>query len=143
MAKILWVSATFIVAVAMMAADLSERHVLLQHGRAINGTKAGVDREDDLWFWNEGERSVVRISRDGALITSAPLPPAASVDADSRRGIAILSEAGDEVQVVSWVGQVLKTFPLPEPAGDIAWLTGSLAAVTPQVSDHRIAIWDT
>jgi len=122
--------------------EADERQILQEYASVLSATKGGVDQDDHIWFWKESSATIVRIGADGTTLTSGRLPAARSVDADGRAGIALLSVDGRTLQTMSWDAGTTDTFTLPEPAADVAWVTSSLVAVTPQFADHRIALWD-
>jgi Peptidase_C39 like family len=122
--------------------DATVPSLLTERSALLTGEKAGVDRDHNLWFWNGSQRTVTSIAATGEVLSSPRLLGVTRLDVDARRGIAALVEDGRRVQVFAWDGRVLHDFNLPDAAGDIAWATGPLVAVTPQRSDHRIAIWD-
>jgi hypothetical protein len=137
---------SIIIALLLAATPLAANDIpaiLQTHAESLRGARAGVDDADNLWLWDRFTRTVTRISLEGKRTKSAALPKASSVDADARRGIALLTDGGQRVKIVSWHGAVLTEFVLTEPAGDIAWMKGSLIAVTPYFAAHRVAVWDT
>jgi len=106
---------------------------------AFQATKAGVDRDDQLWFWDQLTR---RVTLHGSSVLSVTTPLAINVDADSKRGIAALTDNGNTLTVMSWTGEIVTTMRLPKPAGDLAWMNGPEVAVTPLFADHIVAVWN-
>ena len=124
-------------------AEAALPRVVQDHIATFHGAKAGVDARDSIWFWNPVLNTVTRTALDGQDVTSARLPDATSVDADTDRGIALLEPRGSAVQIVAWDGRRIHGFPIAEPAADIAWMPGSLVAVAPKFAAHRVEVWDS
>jgi WD40 repeat protein len=132
------IAALFIFGSAIAAPPTLSRHLI----NTFHGTKAGTDEQGNLWLWNSESRTVNTITPVGVSAASGVLPLAVNVDADARYGIATLVDGGLTIKVFEWNGRVANEVPLRERAGDIAWITGALVAVTPTFASHRIEIWD-
>ncbi len=108
----------------------------------IQATKAGVDSAGNFWAWNSIRRAITRITPNGDRYESDILPDAIAVDVDPQRGVALLANVGRLVIITDWTGKQKRVIHLLNQATDIAWLSGSRVAVTPQMAGHRVEIWD-
>ena len=109
---------------------------------SIHATKAGVDSKNNFWAWDAKRRVITRITSNGDRYESDILPDAWSVDADQERGIASLLGGGRVVEVRDWNGSRKRSIHLLHSASDVAWLSGSHIAVTPQTTGPCVEIWD-
>ncbi|HXH41817.1 MAG TPA: hypothetical protein VNN08_24550 [Thermoanaerobaculia bacterium] len=109
---------------------------------SIHVTKAGVDAKNNFWAWDAKRRVVTRVTPNGDRFESDILPNAWSIDAEPERGIAVLSEGGRGIEIRGWNGSRKRSIRLLHSATDIAWLSGSHIAVTPQTTGPCVEIWD-
>lgn len=109
---------------------------------SIHASKAGVDAKNNFWAWDKQRGVVTRITPNGDRIESDIVPDGWTVDADPKRGIAILSEDGRIIDIVDWSGSKKHSIHLLHKATDVAWLSGTHIAVTPQTTGPCVEIWD-
>ena len=110
---------------------------------SIRATKAGVDANNNFWAWDRQRRVITRISPDGNRGESDILPDDPwSADADQERGIALLTDAGREIDIVDWNGSPKRSIRLRHTATDVAWLRGNQIATSPRTTGPCIEIWD-
>jgi hypothetical protein len=114
----------------------------MQELASIRPSKAGVDSKNNFWAWDAKRRVVTRITPAGDRFESDILPDAWAVDAEQDRGIAVLSAGGRVVEIRDWNGSGKRSIHLLHSATDIAWLSGSHIAVTPQTTGPCVEIWD-
>jgi hypothetical protein len=130
-------------AILMISAWRAEaRNSVLQELTSIRATKAGVDAKNNFWAFDAKRHVVTRITPIGDRFESDILPAAWEADADPDRGIAMLSEGGEVINIVGWDGLIKRSIHLLHKGSDVAWLHGSHFAVTPRTTGPCVEIWD-
>jgi hypothetical protein len=102
----------------------------------------GVDRAGNLWCLGSGLGMVTLISPAGLDLGLIKAPGAQAVDVDSEWGAVGLFLDGYELRWLRDDGEPRASIRLTGPAADVAWLGPDTGAVSPQMADHRIEIWN-
>lgn len=104
--------------------------------------KMGVDRAGNLWVWGGGLGTVTLISPAGLDLGTLSAPGALTVDVDGEWGAVAFFLEGNQLRWLSANGDTRAAVRLGEQVADVCWIGPGLVAVTPEMADHRIEIWD-
>lgn len=115
----------------------------LQAVTELRATRLGVDHSRSLWAWDQSLGSVDFVSPEGERksLVLPQLALAAAVDADSRWGIAALSEAGTRIDVFPPKGGPPISISVPNEVSTLCWLGSDRLAVTPRRTANRVEVW--
>jgi len=111
--------------------------------RELRASRMGVDRDGELWAWDQRGSRVVLYSAAGAAIASAATEGALAIDADGAWGVAEVTRSGFEVRVRPWIGSPETGIPLSDQASAVAWIAPHTVALGMATAAHRVEIWNT
>jgi hypothetical protein len=106
-------------------------------------TRVGVDRLGAFWVYDEIDGKVSRTTPTGKHLTVDIDIDVSELDVDSERGLVILDEPRNTIQVRNWSGKVTTSFALPFQAGTVVWMEGDQIAVAPRTAPWLAEIWST
>ena len=111
--------------------------------RGLRASRMGVDREGELWAWDQRGSRVILYSAAGTVIAAAATEGALAIDADGAWGVAEVTRSGFELRVRPWIGAVETIIPLSDQASAVAWIAPHRVALGMATAAHRVEIWDT
>jgi hypothetical protein len=110
--------------------------------KTLRASSMGVDRSGNLWAWNSASGAVDLISPSGARLARLQARGAEAVDVDAEQGLVGLFEVSRVLQWYSKAGELQGEIRLGGPVYDVCWIGPGLVALTPQMTAHRVEIWD-
>lgn len=128
---------------AASADPASELPQGLRDAARRSASQKGVDRQDNLWSFNDRSGSLTVVSPSGEILHQARHDAHSTVDFDAERGTLVLDRLGS---TLSWLppGQheARKILELPHRAMEVCWLSADRFAIAPTHTAHQIEIWD-
>ncbi len=126
---------------AATALTVTEKAVSFAQG--LRPAQSGVTSDGWFWGWSSRPGDVTCVSPTGTVAHGPRIAAASAVDVDRRLGVAALTEAGTGLQLISWTGEMLRQFSLPDEMFRLAWIDAQTVAVTPRRIGYRVLLIDT
>lgn len=109
----------------------------------LRATRMGVNRQGQLWAWDQPVGSIELVSPSGERRQTPAPDNARDVDVDEEWGVVALTGDGLALHMLRPGGAVAsESLPLSGMSESVAWISATAVAVAPSFAAHRVEIWD-